>query len=118
MGPPASALYSGAPWVGSCTVDRPLHLGLNAPGHDADFAGRNSAVCCAQFLLLCRVRVGCGTPTHHPLRVERITAGVHAFGSQYWPQGPRSQSTMALNHILDGTLCRRRGLCLACPVCS
>ena len=28
MGPPASALYSGAPWVDSCTVDRPLHLGL------------------------------------------------------------------------------------------
>ena len=63
---------------------RGLHSGpASAPrpyarGHDADFAGRNSAVCCAQFLLLCRVRVGCGTPTHHPLRVERITAGVHA----------------------------------------
>lgn len=28
VGPPASALYSGAPWVDSCTVDRPLHLGL------------------------------------------------------------------------------------------
>ncbi len=49
-----------------------------ARGHDADFAGRNSAVCCAQFLLLCRVRVGCAAPTHPLLRVERITAGVHA----------------------------------------
>ena len=27
MGPPASAFYSGALRVGSCTVDRPLHLG-------------------------------------------------------------------------------------------